>query len=229
MQRRIYRLLPLLLLFSASLFAAGASANHTERDANSALPFAPAEVLIYEGEYSRGLLRGLNIAEIRFSFDRLQDAQSAPAGNQPTAGKLRFKAEAVSKGFLLQKVLGAFHQQVESTVDPQTFAVLQTNKLDEQGNRVRASQAVFNNEKVVWTERDPRNPNREPRTVTTALNGSALDIASAVYFLRTQTLSTGRSFELTISDSGRVYRVPVKVLETKKMKTVLGHVRVVRV
>jgi len=47
---------------------------------------------------------------------------------------------------------------------------------------------------------------------------------SAIYFLRTQPLQVGKSFELPISDSGVVYKVPVRVLEKKRMKTVVGRV-----
>jgi hypothetical protein len=52
---------------------------------------------------------------------------------------------------------------------------------------------------------------------------------SAIYFLRTQTLTPGKIFEIAISDSGKVYAVPVRVVEKKRFKTVLGKVQTVRV
>ncbi len=52
--------------------------------------------------------------------------------------------------------------------------------------------------------------------------GQVQDLLSAIYFLRTQPLTVGKSFEVTVSDSGRVYQVPVQVLEKKRKKTVLG-------
>jgi hypothetical protein len=109
--------------------------------------------------------------------------------------------------------------------------LLQTTKLDEQGNRRRTSEAVFDRAagKVVWTERDPNNPAQEPRVISSNFSGAVQDLASIFYFLRTQPLAPGRSFEITISDSGRVYRVPVHVVEKKTMKTVLGKVSVLRV
>jgi hypothetical protein len=55
------------------------------------------------------------------------------------------------------------------------------------------------------------------------------DIASAFYFLRTQPLALGQSFEMLISDSGQVYHTPVRVTERKKLKTVLGQVWTLRV
>jgi hypothetical protein len=58
--------------------------------------------------------------------------------------------------------------------------------------------------------------------------GAVHDLASAVYYLRSLPLESGHAFELNICDSGRVYRVPVKVVERKQIKTVLGAVRTIR-
>jgi hypothetical protein len=109
--------------------------------------------------------------------------------------------------------------------------VQRTVKLDEQGKRVRASEANFDqkNGKVIWTERDPNDPARVPRTASSDFSGQVHDVVSAIYFLRTQQLDLGKNFAVTISDSGRVYQVPVHVVEKKRMKTVLGQVTVVRV
>jgi hypothetical protein len=55
------------------------------------------------------------------------------------------------------------------------------------------------------------------------------DVLSAIYYLRTQPLAVGKTFELAVSDSGLVYQVPVKVVEQKRMKTALGRVETLRV
>jgi hypothetical protein len=55
------------------------------------------------------------------------------------------------------------------------------------------------------------------------------DIASAFYYLRTQKLEPGKTLELLISDTGQVYRIPVKVVKRERLKTVLGKVNTVRV
>jgi hypothetical protein len=84
--------------------------------------------------------------------------------------------------------------------------------------------------KVEWTERDPNNASEPPRVVTAALSGPTQDIVSAIYFLRTQPLTPGQNFLIKISDSGRVYDVPARVIAEKKtMKSVVGKVSVVRV
>jgi hypothetical protein len=78
------------------------------------------------------------------------------------------------------------------------------------------------------TLRDPNNPQSEPRKVVADFSGQLQDVLSAIYFLRIQQLRVGKPFEMFIGDGGRVYRVPVKVVEKKKMKTVLGKVNTLR-
>lgn len=223
------------LLFVAALLCllplAGGLAHDVRRDDNSApLPFEPSEELVYEGEFSRSLLRGLNVAEMRFTAKRAPSSSTAQKTENPP--KLFFTAEATSKGLFSKLFSGLrFRQRIESTVDLSSLTVLQTVKFDEQGKRVRTSEAVFDRQKgqVVWTERDPNDPRREPRVVKSDFRGTVQDIASAIYFLRTQPLTPGNNLELLISDSGRVYRVPVRVMERKMMKSVLGEVRTIQV
>lgn len=222
------------LLFVAALLCllalVGGLARDVSRDKSAPLPFEPSEELVYEGEFSRSLLRRLNVAEMRFTAKRTP----ASSTDQKTVipPRLYFTAEATSKGLFSKLFSGLrFRQRIESTVDLSSFTVLQTVKLDEQGKRVRTSEAVFDRQKgqVVWTERDPNEPTREPRVVKSDFKGAVQDVASAIYFLRTQPLTLGKSLELLISDSGRVYRVPVRVGEKKMMKSVLGEVQTIRV
>ena len=205
----------------------------------SPLPFEPLEQLVYEGELSKLLLRGVKVAEVRFTANRIsQNAPSSSAPgeastNTPMPGNFRFTGEAVSTGFFPRLFGLNMRFRVESEVEPGQFNVLRTIKHDEQGQRIRASEAVFNRaaNRVVWTERNPNAPPTEaPRVVESPLNATTIhDIISAFYFLRTQTLTPGQTFELTVSDSGRVYRIPVRVRETERLRTVLGRVSTVRV
>ena len=55
------------------------------------------------------------------------------------------------------------------------------------------------------------------------------EFLTAIYFLRTQNLDVGKSFEILLSDSGRVYRVPVNVTERKTIDTAVGRVKAIRV
>jgi hypothetical protein len=89
---------------------------------------------------------------------------------------------------------------------------------------------VFDHEarKVTWTERDP-NQSQAPRISALEFSEPIQDILTVIYFLRTQKLEVGKSFDVPVSDSGRVFRFAVAVVERKQMKTVLGSVSTVRV
>lgn len=205
------------------------------------MPFTPSEQLVYEGEFSKLLLRGINVAELRFKASRPApvavaaappvegDAQTTPSANtQP----LLLSTEVISKGFF-SKLFGVnFHFRAETQVEPNNFYALRSTKIDEQGKRLRTSETVFDAaaKKVEYTERDPNNAGQPARVITAALEGPTQDIVSAVYFLRTLDLTPGNSFVVPISDSGRVYQVPASVVaEKKKMKSIVGKVSVVRI
>jgi hypothetical protein len=224
--KRVKAIVFMLSLLAAVVIAAPShKAVQPRADKARPLPFDPAEKLVYEGEFTRSLLRGVDVADLSFSFTRV------PAKNVDAQPALRFTAEAVSKG-IVSKLFGlTFRQRIESTVEPETFNVLQTTKLDEQGKRKRTSEALFdrNSRKVVFTELDPNDPSRPPRVITSELNGTVQDIASAFYYLRTQKLEPGKTLELLISDTGQVFRIPVRVIKREQLKTVLGKVWTVRV
>jgi hypothetical protein len=193
------------------------------------LPFEPAEESVYEAEFSRSLLRGVNVATLRFTASR--EKSGTPRASE-SLSSLRFTAEAESKGLFPKLFSGLrFRQRIESTVEGSSFNVLRTVKLDEQGNRKRASEAVFDlrQHRVTWVERNLNDPTSQPRTVTSEFNGTIQDLASVFYFVRTQPLVSGKNFEVLVSDSGRVYRMPIRVGEKKMIKSVLGEVETVRV
>jgi hypothetical protein len=203
------------------LLAATGSFARAQQSAVNQLSFARGEELFYEAEFKKGLLRGANIGEFRFSARHEQTAAGDP---------LRLVADVVSKG-IFPKLAGIhFHEHVESIVEPNQFMVMRTNKLDEQGKRVRVSDAIFDHEKrkVTWTERDP-NQNQPPRITSLDFSEPIQDVLSMIYFVRTQKLEVGKSFEIPVSDSGQVYRVPVAVVERKRINCVLGRVNAIRI
>jgi hypothetical protein len=200
------------------------------------MPFIPSEELVYEGEFTRSILRGINIAELKFKARRQEPAagalEAAAEGASPAPQALVLTTEVISKGFFSKLFGVTFKFHAESQVEPVGFHVMRTTKTDEQGKRVRTSEAVFDQQAktVEYTERDPNNTQQAPRVITAALEGPTQDIVSAIYFLRTQPLTPGQTFNIAISDSGRVYQVPAQVVaEKKKMKSVIGKVEVVRV
>jgi hypothetical protein len=203
------------------LLAATGSFGRAQQSSPNQLPFARGEELFYEAEFKKGLLRGANIGEFRFSARPEQTAAGDP---------LRLVGDVVSKGFFTKLAGIHFHEHVESIVDPDQFMVLRTNKLDEQGKRVRTSDAIFDHEKrsVTWTERDP-NQNQPPRITSLDFSEPIQDVLSMIYFVRTQKLEVGKSFEIPVSDSGRVFRMTVAVVERKRIKCVLGRVSAIRI
>jgi Protein of unknown function (DUF3108) len=199
-------------------------------------PFEPAEELVYEAEFSRALLRKLDVADFRFTASRTplaQPVKNAHSGAQEKLApySLIFKGDVSSKGFFAKLFNLRFRERMESIVDPISFGVQNTKRVDEQGKRIRSSEAVFDHlaGKVMWTEVEPGNPSRPPRTATSPFTGPVQDILSAIYYLRTQPLQVGKTLDLAISDSGQVYRIPIRMVEKKRMKTVLGRVNAIRV
>jgi hypothetical protein len=199
-------------------------------------PFEPAEELVYEAEFSRALLRKVDIADFRFTAARTALGQptktSDPAGKDATPAQvLVLTGDVSSKGFFSRLFNLRFRERVESRVDPISFTVQNTKRLDEQGKRVRRSEAVFDKDSgtVVWTEHDPRDPSGPARRVTSEFTPPVQDILSAIYYLRTRPLQIGKNLDLSVSDSGRVYKVPIRVVEKKRIKSVLGRVDAVRI
>src|ERR1700674_2027666 len=110
-------------LFLLLLTATGSFA-HAQQPTVNQLSFARGEELYYEAEFKKGLLRGANIGEFRFSARPEQSAAGDP---------LRLVADVVSKGIFTRLAGIHFHEHVESIVSPDQFSPLRTNKLDEQG------------------------------------------------------------------------------------------------
>jgi hypothetical protein len=196
-------------------------------------PFEPAEELTYKAEFSRLLLRKLDVADFKLTVSQVPATGEQKIGPETgLAYRLKLTGDVESQGFFARLFGISFRQRVESTVEPGLFVVQKTIRLDEQGKRVRSSEAIFDHERgqVTWVERDPKDPSRPERTISSKFEEPIQDILSAIYFLRTRDLEPGKKFDVPISDSGRVYQVPVVVLaEKKRMKTSLGSLPVVRV
>ena len=197
-------------------------------------PFEPNEELLYVAEFSRALLKKVDIADFRFTASREPSLQKVIDGalSQDMGGaaySLKLTGDVSSKGFFSKLFNLRFREQIESTLEPASFTLKKTKKIDQQGKRARISETIYDNGKVFWTEHDPNNPGDTGREVTATFAGQVQDIVSAIYYLRTQPLEIGKTLEVTVSDSGRVYQVPVRVVEKKRMKTVLGRIEALRV
>ena len=182
-------------------------------------PFAVGEVLTYEGKVSK-IIQGIAVADLTFTFT-----------NAPDNINYLIKTEARSKGSLLKLFRYSFLQQYESTVDKRNFRILQTVKHDEQKERIRDSEAVFDyeNKQVTFSEINPKDLMRPPRKIASEIKAEVHDMVSGIYALRTMPLAVGKVFEIAISDSGLVYKVPIRVTRREIQKTVIGKVMCFRV
>jgi hypothetical protein len=196
----------LLIIF---IFACGAAIFAQKPEA-----YTIGENLTYEGKYSKAILRGVPGADLSFAVERAPDSQD-----------FLIKSEVKSKGTLV-KLFFKFNLNVESTTDGKNYSVKRTVKRDQQGDRVRESEALFDYaaKKVIYVETDPNNAERPPRQIASPIVRDTQDLITAVYTLRRLPLAVGKTFELPVSDSGLVYKIPVRVVAREQQKTILGKV-----
>ncbi len=176
-------------------------------------PYTIGESTEYEGSFSKLVLRGIDVALLNFEVN--------PAENNKD---ILIKTEAVSNGGIIKLFNFKFYQKIESYVDGSTFDVLKTVKRDEQGDRVRDSEAIFDykTDKVTYVETNPKDLSRPPNKVASPILTSTHDLVTGLYQLRFMKLEVGKSFDISVSDSGLVYNVPVKVTARERKKSVLG-------
>jgi Protein of unknown function (DUF3108) len=184
-------------------------------------PFAVGEKLVYEGKLSKSVLRGISVAELTFTVAKGSEEKT-----------YSIKADAVSKGTLLKLFRFSFIQNIESVVGIEFFRAIKTVKHDQQGDRVRNSETVFDykDKKVTYIETDPKDTMKAPRKIATAIESNEThDIITAIYQLRRLPLAVGKSFELSVSDSGLVYKIPVTITAREQQNSISGKIWCFRV
>lgn len=177
------------------------------------LPFAPGETLAYEAKLSK-IISGLPVADLTFVV------------SNGTPGELEIKADARSKGTLLKLARYSFLYSFASSIDASKFRINSTERKTTEKERVRTGEAKFNydEKRVTYIESDPTEPMKPPRKIASGIEDRTQDVVSGIYSLRLLPLAVGKRFDLTISDSGLVYDVPVRVTAREMQKTVLGSV-----
>src|SRR5215207_122838 len=145
MKFKIFALL-MFLIFAAGIL--------TETRAQTK-PFTIGETLAYEGKVSK-IIQGIAVADLTFTLL-----------NAPNGVDYLIKTDARSKGSLLRLFRYSFLQNYESIVDSRNFRILKTNKYDEQKERVRTSEAIFDyeNGQVTYVEVNPKDPMSPPRKI----------------------------------------------------------------
>lgn len=200
-------ILPLLLILSVGCISIFAQA------VPKSTSYKLGESLSYEGKFSKAVLRGIEIANLNFTVE-----------NAPNSKNYLIKSEAKSKGTLIKLFRFRFYQTIQSTVDGEKFQILKTVKHDQQDDRVRDSQAVFDyrEKKVIYVETDPQDLARPPRKVAMPIEEDTQDLITGIYMLRSLPLAVGKTFEMNITDSGLVYKIPVRVTAREQQKSILG-------
>lgn len=204
----------IFFLLCVAVFAVSAQTNSKNN------PFTAGETLTYEGKLSRAFVPGIAVADLVFKID-----------NAPNSNNYLLVTETKSKGTLPRLFNFSFRQNFESTVERENFRILKTVKHDEQGNRVRDGEATFDYDQrqVTYIETDPKDRARAPRKIASAIREDTLDLLSGIYGLRRLPLAVGKTFDLSISDSGFFYTVPVRVTARERQSTILGKVWCFRV
>lgn len=194
---------------------AGASIFAQEKNAQKNEAYNVGETLTYEAKYNKALvLRGVPAADLTFTVER------APGDKD-----FLIKSEVRSKGTLVKLFFKLF-LTMQSTVDGENFSIKRTVKHDEQGERVRDSEALFDykEKKVIYVETDPKDAARAPKQIASPIKPDVQDLVTGIYTLRRLPLAVGKTFNLSISDSGLVYKIPVRVVARERQRTVLGRV-----
>jgi hypothetical protein len=202
--------------FAALLVARAASfgiAQPAAAKPASAFPFGAGERLVYEGKINKFAV-SVTIGDLVFEVAEM------------AADKIRLKVAAGSRGTMLKLFRYSFEQTMDTLVDPKDLHAFSSIKHDVQKQKVRDSVTTFDYDRrmVTWVETDPKEPTRPPRTIATDLEGPTHDIVSGIYFLRTLPLAIGYSTTVNVSDSGLVYKIPVRVIARERQKTIFGEI-----
>jgi uncharacterized protein DUF3108 len=179
-------------------------------------PFTYGETLTYDGKVRiSSLLPATSVADLSFTIGKAADSY-----DYVITGKAR------SKGTLVKMFGFSFLQNYESIIDAAEFKALKSTHHDVQKDRIRDSEAVFDYgaNRVTYVETDPKDPMRPPRNIASNLEGATHDLISGLYSIRLMPLELNRTFEVTLSDSGLVYRIPVKVTAREQQKSIFGKV-----
>ena len=202
----------LFLVGLVSIFSLVSLAQTRPGSKPGATPFVDGEQLSYEGKLSK-IIQGIAVADLHFTLQRM-----------PNSEDFLIKAEAKSKGSLLKLFRFSFLQELQSSIDADEFRAIRTVKHDVQKERVRNSEATFDygERRVTYVETDPNEPMKPPRRIASEIDDVSHDLISGLYSLRLIPLVVGKTFRISVSDSGLVYDIPVRVTAREQQKTIFG-------
>ena len=200
-----------LFLTVFGLLGAMAYSQPSVKETRGSTPFVDGEALTYEGKLSK-IIRGIAVADLTLTLSKTD------------GDDYLVKAEARSKGTLLKLFRFSFLQQLQSSIDSENFRAIRTVKHDVQKERVRNSEALFDygERRVTYVETDPNDAMRPPRRIASKIDDASHDLISGIYSLRLMPLAVGKTFRMSVSDSGLVYEIPIRVTAREQQKTIFG-------
>src|SRR6266498_3493225 len=97
-------------------------------------PFEPTEELTYKAEFSRSLLRKLDVANFKFTFNRVAEPNKPKTGNaEISTYALRLTGDVQSQVFFANLFVINSRKQVEYTLSLDSFDVQRKTRRDEEG------------------------------------------------------------------------------------------------
>lgn len=195
-----------LLLLSASLCGAVLAAQ--------APPFFHGETMEYDISW-----RIFGAGKARLSL--VQDTSVSPAVWRATVG-------ANSTGIVskLYKVEDVFR----SVFAEESYCSEHLQKVIHEGSRYRDIRIDFDRQRRVAAIREmDLTRNRLVRQAENPIPACAFDVVSALYYVRTQKLETGKSFQVPVNDGGHTILIDVEVQGKEEVKTPAGVFQTIRV
>jgi hypothetical protein len=208
------------------------------RDFKNSFPIAVGEKLQYEVRFSRFPIYA-SVGVVTFEFlgpasgGQLEPVNGLNVEFKPSGEDqfYRFRASAVSKGFLIALLGIDVHDRFETLVDARDLSARLSFKQLKEGKKRTAESALFDRQgqSIKHTVTDLNKPESSAREKAIALQDGSLDLLSAFYFARLQKLKEGQLLRFPVSDDGVNYTFDIVVGKREKLKTDCGNVKTVRI
>lgn len=200
----------LVCLAGATLLAGGMPAQEQAR------PWTPGETLTYD---------------VHWRIFPAGEAQMQVSEATTTDGHPAWQVHGSARSTGLVAALYRVEDFFDSNFHPVALCSYGLHKRIREGRRQRDTRIRFDTARNVslLEEHDPSKPDQPMKRDSNPIEPCTQDVVSALYFLRSLPLETGRTFEFPINDGGKTYRVHVEVQAREEVKTGLGVIPAYRV
>ena len=219
------------------------------REFKSGFPIPVGEKLEYEVRFSRfpvyatvGVVTFEFLGQAKFAAPSSEtsangSAEPAIAGLNvefaptPEDQFFRLRASAISKGLLIAIAGVDVRDRFETLVNAQDFAARVAFKEIKEGKKHLAQTALFNasEKNVKFTVNDLNNKQATPKEKSAVREDGMLDLLSAFYFVRLQTMKEGQLIRFPVNDDGENYWFDIVVGKRETLKTDCGKVKTIKI